>query len=66
MESLPRGIRRLRDLASFARALFVVAFGLDVLSLLGFQQARLLRLVDGVSLRIGYTSAEVLIAVASS
>jgi hypothetical protein len=66
MDRVPRGIRRLRDLASLARALFVVAFGLDVLSLLGFQQARLLRLVDGVSSPIGYTSAEVLLAVASS
>jgi hypothetical protein len=66
MESLPRGIRRLRDLASFARALFVVAFGLDVASLLGFQLVRLLRRLDGVSSQIGYTSTEVIVAVASS
>jgi len=66
MESLPRGIRRLRELASLARALFVVAFGLDVASLLGFQLVRLLRRVDGVSSQIGYTSTEVIVAVASS
>ena len=66
MEPLPRGIRRLRDLASFARALFVVAFGLDVLSLLGFQQGRMLYLLGGVSSPIGYTLQDALIAVGSS
>src|SRR5712671_2873856 len=61
-------IRRFRNLASVTRALFVVGFTFDVLSLLVFQ--RYYWMVEGVDAnvpwRLGYSSAEILLGTASA